>query len=76
MLLLVPACSVVAGVRELVQVRLVERGREALRMQRPLVRVERAARAHGRARQHRAVLLLRPRRGRRRPEEAWAAASE
>jgi len=63
-------------VRELVQGRFVEGGREALRMQRALVRVERAARAHGRARQHRPVLLLRPRRGRRRLEEAWAVPTE
>jgi hypothetical protein len=53
-------CSVVAGLRELVQV-LVEGGRrrrEALRMQRPLLRLERPARAHRRACQHHAVLLL------------------
>jgi hypothetical protein len=72
----VSACSVVSRVRELVQGRLVEGGRKALRMQRTLVRVERAARAHGRARQHRAVLVVRPRRGRRRLEEARAVASE
>lgn len=62
--------------RELVQVRLVEGGWKALRMQRTLVRVERAARAHGRARQHRAVLLVRPRRGRKQLEEARAVKSE
>jgi hypothetical protein len=75
---LVWACSVVvAGVLELLLGRLVERGQEALRMQRALVRLERAARANGRGRQHHAVLLLQPRRSHRGwVETARAAAME
>uniref|UniRef100_A0A0A9DTJ5 Uncharacterized protein n=1 Tax=Arundo donax TaxID=35708 RepID=A0A0A9DTJ5_ARUDO len=45
-------------------------------MQRALVRVERAPRAHGRASQHHAVLLLRPRRGRMRLEATRTVTSE
>jgi hypothetical protein len=67
---------VVAGVGELMQDRLVEEGREALRMQRALVRMDCAARADGRARQYHPVLLLRPRRGRGWLEAARAAATE